>query len=501
MRELQEVVRIVSKNKIKNIPLLDRTSNGGRVFDFYERVLSEQFSNDEEAFNHYYKDRAQKAQYRKLKAKLRDRLFNTLFFIDVNNPKFSDAQKAFYQCQKELVTVRLLLGRGAREAGMILAKRTLSKSKKFELSPITVELLRVFKNYHSIYTGNTSQYHKISKDLKRYEDILREEYKAMDYYEDIHIEFKNNLILSKSIRERAWNYIADLEAIGKRIKTYLLHHMKFALINLIEMRENNFAAVIDNCNRAIRFFNNKPNASTHFIASFYFNKLISLAKIGEFKRGKRIFERCIDIYEPGRLRWFKSHELYFLLCMHTHRYIYAQKLILEVQPRKELFLLGEARVETWKVYGAYIHYLISIGILKQQASTKPFRLNRFLNEVPEFSADKRGFNVPILIIQILLLIQRRAYDRLSDRVEAIEKYTTRYLKRDTSYRTNCFVKMLLQIPKRHFHRAAVVRHAKPYLKRLQEEAINRSSQAFEMEIIPYEHLWEYVLGSLDNKFH
>ncbi len=201
------------------------------------------------------------------------------------------------------------------------------------------------------------------------------------------------------------------------------------------------------------------------------------------------------------MRWFKCHELYFLLCMHTHRFKHAQEVLLHVQPRKELTHQSKARIETWRLNSAYIYYLTVIDVLNSNRKIKPFRINKFLNEVPKFSADKSGFNVPILIIQILLLIQQRAYDQLSDRVEAIEKYSTRYIKRDTSYRTNCFVKMLLQIPKRHFHRAAVVRHAKPYLKRLQEEAINRSSQSFEMEIIPYEHLWEYVLESLDEKFH
>ena len=128
-----------------------------------------------------------------------------------------------------------------------------------------------------------------------------------------------------------------------------------------------------------------------------------------------------------------------------------------------------------------------------------FRLKKFLNDIPIFSRDKRGYNIPVLIIQILFLIVNKKYERLSDRMEAIEKYTTRYLKKNENFRSNCFIKMLLQIPKRNFHRVAVERHAKKYRDKLKSVPLSIANQAYEVEIIPYAHLWEYVLESLDNK--
>ena len=59
--------------------------------------------------------------------------------------------------------------------------------------------------------------------------------------------------------------------------------------------------------------------------------------------------------------------------------------------------------------------------------------------------------------------------------------------------------MLLQLPKANFHREAVVRKAKKYYDKLTENPSNLKMQASEIEIMPYEMLWEYVLDSLDNK--
>ena len=110
--------------------------------------------------------------------------------------------------------------------------------------------------------------------------------------------------------------------------------------------------------------------------------------------------------------------------------------------------------------------------------------------------DKSGQNIPVLIIQILIQIQQKKYDQLTDKIEAVEKYTTRYLRKDNNYRSNCFIKMLLQIPKQNFERARVEKHTKILLEKLRSMPLERAKQAFEIEIIPYEDLWEMALESI-----
>ncbi len=500
MEDLRELVKVVSKNKIKDIPTLDHQNGDDRVYDLYDKILSDEILDDDSAAKYFYKNPAQRGQYRKLKSKLRDRLFNTLFFIDVNNPKFSDAQKAFYQCNKELVVVRMLLGRYARKSAISLATRTLSKAQKFEIIDVVVELLRLLKNHHALYTGDIRSYKKYKDALKANEQILEAELMAVDYYDEIHVRFKKNLVLDKETRKLAQQYIGELEEVGKKIKTFRLHLMRFGLINLVEALENNHERVVENCDQAIRFFSKKPNVSPHFLGTYYYNKLLHLAKLGDYVNGQKIARKCLRLFEPGTLRWFKTNELFFLLCMHTKKYNKALGIVTDVLAAKEFEYQAETRLEFWRLAQAYLYYLHKVGRLDKSDHLKSFRIKKFLNEVPKYSSDKRGYNIPVLIIQILILIHHGAYDQLSDQIEAIEKYSTRYLRKDTNYRSNCFIKMLLQVPKRQFHKVAVVRHAGPYLKRLGEDN-ERSNQAFEMEIIPYEHLWDLVLESLDKKFH
>ena len=119
--------------------------------------------------------------------------------------------------------------------------------------------------------------------------------------------------------------------------------------------------------------------------------------------------------------------------------------------------------------------------------------------MPIFSKDKRGLNISILIVHVLFLLLRKKYDEIIDRVDALSQYKHRHLRDDASMRSNFFINMLLQVPKRDFHPRAAERHAEPWIKKLQQTPINIAEQGIEVEVIPYEALWDMVIDILERK--
>lgn len=160
--------------------------------------------------------------------------------------------------------------------------------------------------------------------------------------------------------------------------------------------------------------------------------------------------------------------------------------------------------EMWKIYGAFVHFLRQsrrVTAAADSAEVGKFRMAKFLNEIPTYSQDKRGMNIPILIIQILFLTFERDYAQAIDRIEAIEKYCSRYLKQNDTFRSNCFIKMLLQMPAASFHQEAVLRKAQKYHEQLLSVPLEIANQTHEIEIIPYEDLWEMAVESLQNQIY
>ena len=139
---------------------------------------------------------------------------------------------------------------------------------------------------------------------------------------------------------------------------------------------------------------------------FYYNLITCYLQLREFEKGRVIIERCQTLVEPGSFNWFKLQELFFLLAMHTAHYEAAAQVLEQVMDDPRFENQSFQITEVWKIYQAYVHFLIKVGKLPLSASpssqrNSKFKLGKFLNETPVFSKDKRGMNIPILIVQIL----------------------------------------------------------------------------------------------------
>jgi hypothetical protein len=152
--------------------------------------------------------------------------------------------------------------------------------------------------------------------------------------------------------------------------------------------------------------------------------------------------------------------------------------------------------EEWEVGAAYLSYLNELGYLGEVKDFQ-FRINRFVKKVPEFAADKRTKNIPVLIVQILYMLMRKHPKQdIEDRMEAIEKYCARNLRDNPAVRSNAFIHLLLQIPKGKYNRINVERRIVKYQKRLTEIPLHKTGKAYDLELIPYERLIEQVLSLL-----
>ena len=113
MEVLKELVHIVTKNKVKSISLLsDEFNKENKTAALYDGISEGRFQTDEEAAEFFYPSSPwQRSNYRKLKADLRNRLVNMLFFIDTKQPSYTDRKIAFQECYKNWAAANILLGK------------------------------------------------------------------------------------------------------------------------------------------------------------------------------------------------------------------------------------------------------------------------------------------------------------------------------------------------------------------------------------------------------
>ena len=278
---------------------------------------------------------------------------------------------------------------------------------------------------------------------------------------------------------------------------FLLFIIRFELTN-------DHQGTAETCQEAIKYFeSNQHLSSPNAVLNFKQKMLTAYIQLKKYKLAEQTATECLAIVSSGSHNWFLTLRYHLITLLHSQQFQAAYPIYQKAVSHPKYTQLSEREAERWRIYEAFIHYLISIDkiTVTSEEPIKRFRLSKFLNELPINSKDKQGVNISILILQILFLLQQKKYNNIIDQMEPLKIYNHRYLRQDETFRSNCFLKMVLQLPQANFHKEAVIRKSKKYHKRLVETSHNLKGYSILMEVFPYEMLWEFVLESLDEKFH
>ncbi len=508
MNELKSLVDIVSKVKTRQIEIIGSASKSTSMAQrLYEDLLNDRFNNEAEAKMKFFpKKKNQDFYFNRLKRRLRDRLINTLFFIDVNQTGLIEKQRVYQSCLRDSVAIKLLLTKGARHVAIPLAEKTVRKAEKFEFTEVILSISNDLRTHYATIIGDKKKFKKYDTIIDRYQKIQLAEFKAEEYYSKLAYHYvysrasKFNLInISEKYAKELKEQLSKVESFKLTFITYLVLTIQYEIVN-------DYPNTLKTCIKALKYFETKEHlVSKNTVFTFTFKMIAAFIHLKQYEEAEKQAINCLNLMPEGVNNWYIALDYYILVAFHAKKFQKAFEIYLKGISNPKFKNQYQYVSERWIIHGAFIQYLIRCKKVKPDTNdfqiAKKFRLNKFLNEVPAYSKDKRGTNITILILHILFLLEQKKYGEIIDRVESLKTYSQRYLRQDDTFRSNCFIKMLLQLPAASFHKKGVIRKAKKYWDKLLSVPLEEANQSSELEFIPYETLWEFVLDSLDNKFH
>ena len=501
MKDLMELSQIVTKTKLNTLELPGILGHkNSKLQQFYDLILDGRFREDEDASLFFYAKEKVDPAYQKLRKTLKDRLTNLLFLIDLDAPAYTDRQKAYYECYKEWAAAKILYGKSARIAATSLSRKILKIVRKYEFTELKVDICHTLRLYYGTIEGDVKMFQQYNEEFNASVQLWLEENRAEELYIMLIIGFINSKSTKKDFQETAKAYHQQLLPALEKFDSHQLHFYTRLIEVAIYTSVNDYVNTLKVCTEAIAFFEQKEFTANTALNVFQYEKLICYLQLRQFDEAITTADLCLNYLEEGTFNWFKLYELYFLVYMHSACYACAAEKLKTALEHPAFNKLPENIQETWKIFEAYIFFLETIGLLENNGTEGPqhknFRMTKFLNEMRVFSKDKQGMNIPILMLEILMAIGKKQYSELIDRLEAIDKYRRRYLNGTEIERTNLFLKMLLQLPKNGFQKDLIVTKTQDYLKALDVLPIEIANQAHEIEIIPYEKLWQIVLTTI-----
>lgn len=500
MRKLSEIVRVVGRKRLKRIEIFNEggvASRGNLYYKFYKGIKDGRYLTDEDAARDLFGTEPSDKKYLMLKSRVKTRLINTLFFLERSKSRY---QQAIYKCNRNLVAARYLLLNDANDSASAILKSTLHESEKYHLTNIALDCLRELR-YRASFSGNEAEHRKYNERFKQVQKLLAAEFKSEEYYQLITLPFAKSHISKQEFASQAFAYIKKIEALREEGSTYSLEINYFRLRVIANQIAIMHKEVIKTCQEAEDYLNDHSHLVQKIrFGEFAFYRMVAYLHLGEYEEGHATAQRALGkkLYREGSLNWMIFLEYYFLLCMHTFQYQKALEIYGQVVGHPRFPHIDATRREKWRIFHAFLKYMIT-DETSNTAEAKQARFNiwKFLNEVPIFSKDKRGLNIAILILQVLFLLDRKDFDGIIQRAEALKVYASRYLKRDENFRSNCFLKMLLIMERKDFNYERTRDIASKYYAKLKSEQFNyQSGKLANLEIIPYEQLWERILSKL-----
>ncbi len=506
MKNLIEISKIVTKKRISKIEIFDKSllnKKDSKFNEFYDGLVNNKFRTDDEAADYLYGTNPLDDKYRQLKSRFTKRLLNTLFFLDSNDPSFSNYHSSYYTCNKNWALIRILLSSGARSAATKLASKTITVAQNYRFADVLFNCSRILMTSCSL-SGNHKEYEIYSEICHKAMQDMDAEIKSEELYQRLTIHFSSSAaMVNTDLAELGAESLEKSKILCAESDSYNVHYNMYQIWILMYQFMGNYEKMIEICDLAEKFLvDNPPFRQEVKLASLALQKISCYLQLRDYENGRKNAEKCLELFTEGTNNWFVFLEYYFLLAIHTENYINAAGIYLKVVNHPRYEFTAMERQEKWKIFEAYLNYIFETENLNRDFlndGKRKFRILKFLNEVPNYSKDKRGFNIAILIIQILYMLEKGDYTGIINRSEALNVYCSRYLRKDESYRSNCFIKMLLTMEKEDFRYERSKQLAMKYYRKLTEGNDDGQNIVYEWEIVPYEILWEKVLNRLKNR--
>ena len=96
---------------------------------------------------------------------------------------------------------------------------------------------------------------------------------------------------------------------------------------------------------------------------------------------------------------------------------------------------------------------------------------------------------------MLFLIEKKSYNNAAERIDRLKSYANRQLKKEEYFRTIQFIRLLQQLVKADFQ-IENLSNVDKYYNRLIEEPFFYRGLISELEVLPYEKLWNMILARL-----
>ena len=496
VNEVANLVRIVTSRALAVVPILDlRSKPAGKEQAFVETLLrAPEATQLQLAKTVYGKATAANIQaLQKLQSRVQTKLLNQLYFLDHSDQRHLVSRRYELECLDLLHKVSILYAERDFKLAERLLLRCLRLAETGEFTQYVVQAARMLRNLYG-EQRKPAPYQKITKTLHSAQQQLAAEDEAEQLQADIQLAVTSTVAARRNLLATMPARLAQLEALHRKVRSFSTYNALYRARLTHEELQGHFKEMIRVAAAAERRSADGKLNERRFDQRFnHFVTIYAYLRSRQPVRGLLLAGRYIHDFHPSSNNWFYFQEHHVLLALHAGRYELAQHLLDAVAKNPAIVGQRESAMQRWDLYRSYLNFVLPTAPRLLTARQRQVAQQMLL--LPEYSRDKRGHNVAILVLQLLHFLRKRNLEQVLLRLERLRKYQQRHLVEASTLRSRLFLRLLQVIVDKNFDAKKAAERGQNLLQQLRDTP--PPGEAFaEVEIIPYENLWQIVLGLL-----
>jgi hypothetical protein len=505
MEALTDLAYLLNRYAIRDIDVIanperKKSKEDSRYWEFYEGLRKGKWKNEDEIAKHFkYESKGDKG-YRRLREGLKERTLTTLLFVDLDPNLYSSHDIKSAELTKLVAITLSLKRRGAKDLLSEVGQKALNLALELNSAVNVFQISSILVGLYATRPEYTKEFEKAMHFLKKYSEMLYWESQSQADFTTLVSEvlkskgYKKEF--SQRVREKFEKYSSKLD---KEQSIYFNMHVGQLGITYF-LLEHLWEKALILCNEFLDMFNKSGSSDFDNLSLFASQKSCCLIMLGKHEESIAVQDYYLKKIEFGGGRWYKNREVATIACFYGKDYQRAYSIVQEALSGERFSAISDVNQETWRLFEGYLNIIARIeGTGLKLEDIYQFRLSKLLNEMPIHSQDKRGGNIPLLILQVHFLLSelktnKNALDEIQNRLEALRKYASRNLDPDEEHlRTTLFIQMLLLLPK-YIHKPSELRKAAhEHLQKMGGIEALPLDSSFETEVVPYERQWGWIM--------
>lgn len=502
-RERFDVYRLVHAISLKKLIHLGFFSSENRDrsikgMEFFQLVKQREVTDDESAIK-IMKFKSKKS-FDRFKQRFTSKLKSYLFVIELHSFDVKREDLIHKELWSDLALCKILEKVSQNKNAIALYFDIYKKAKKHELIRPMLHAVRELRTYYSFYQPNKTKYSVFKQEYDHCIDQFQKYELVTQKYDEVsHLNVFQDLLNDLNIGDLSLGYYKELKTLFNkndfipfRIRSYQIGIYAYQM-------QKDYKRALETSLEALEYLDSKTEERKLYRYLILLDVLRTNLLLKDYKHCLSIVEKIESIGLSFNFNYFKLQSLKFHIFVLEFRYRDLYDLTTFIINRPELSKYA-FRHEQWKINEAFVHFLIqSDKIPGVEPDSSNFKLSKFINSINIQDKDKRGVNIALHVVQLLFYLKQKKFSKVNERLEALTLYSFRYLRRDETLRSNCFIKMCLKLPEAEYNPIRTKRYVKKYWDRLLENPFELSLQSTEVEIIPYEQLWEMIIETISVK--